>query len=151
MFNSTSQCAGEPPPRTPRFCQKRETPSEAAVVWMAHLCHVLCGERRASFWMGWPAMSTVARSYEHLRPKLWSTIPPYNAQQDQHSCRYFRSSVVPPILQKTDQVPETRVEPGYLRPQSLAQVAGWLSRPGRMMLAPSPPRRLPDLHSQLSG
>ena len=127
-----------------------ETPSEAAVVWMAHLC--ACPLRREKgFILDGVAVSTVARSYEHLRPKLWSAIPPYNAQQDQHSRRYFRSRVVPPILQKTDQVPEPRVEPRYLRPQSLAQVAGWLSRPGRLMLAPSPPRRLPDLHSQLSG
>ncbi|XP_066111576.1 sperm microtubule associated protein 1 [Saccopteryx bilineata] len=49
------------------------------------------------------AVSTMARTYEHLRPKLWSAIPPYNAQQDCHTRRYFRSPVVPPILRKTDQ------------------------------------------------
>ena len=85
------------------------------MVWMAHLC--ACPLRREKgFILDGVAVSTVARSYEHLRPKLWSAIPPYNAQQDEHSRRYFRSRVVPPILQKTDQVPEPRVEPGYLRP-----------------------------------
>ena len=93
------------------------------MVWMAHLC--ACPLRREKgFSLDGVAVSTMARSYEHLRPKLWSAIPPYNAQQDYHSRRYFRSRVVPPILRKTDQVPEPRVGPGYLRPQSLAQVAG---------------------------
>ncbi|XP_059938602.1 sperm microtubule associated protein 1 [Mesoplodon densirostris] len=49
------------------------------------------------------AVSTMARTYEHVRPKLWSAIPPYNAQQDCHARRYFRSRVVPPILRKTGQ------------------------------------------------
>ncbi|KAK1330974.1 hypothetical protein QTO34_008918, partial [Cnephaeus nilssonii] len=49
------------------------------------------------------ALSTMARNYEQLKPKLWSAIPPYNAQQDYHARRYFKSRVVPPILQKTGQ------------------------------------------------
>ncbi|KAM5212311.1 sperm microtubule associated protein 1 [Hipposideros larvatus] len=49
------------------------------------------------------AVSTMARTYEHLRPKLWSAIPPYNAQQDYHACGYFKSRVVPPVLRKTHQ------------------------------------------------
>ncbi|XP_070244913.1 sperm microtubule associated protein 1 [Bos mutus] len=69
---------------------------------MAHLC--ACPLRREKgFILDGVAVSTMARSYEHLRPKLWSAIPPYNAQQDCHSRRYFRSRVVPPILRKTDQ------------------------------------------------
>lgn len=57
-----------------------------------------------SFILDGVAVSTMASTYERLRPKLWSAIPPYNAQQDYHTRRYFRSHVVPPILQKTDQV-----------------------------------------------
>ncbi|KAM5273422.1 sperm microtubule associated protein 1 [Ctenodactylus gundi] len=49
------------------------------------------------------AVSTVAHAYASTRPKLWSAIPPYNAQQDYHAHRYFRSRVVPPILRKTQQ------------------------------------------------
>ncbi|XP_004707160.1 uncharacterized protein C17orf98 homolog [Echinops telfairi] len=49
------------------------------------------------------AVSSVARSYERTRPKLWSAIPPYNAQQDYHARRYFQSCVVPPVLRKTEQ------------------------------------------------
>lgn len=50
------------------------------------------------------AVSTMARTYEHLRPKVWSAIPPYNAQQDYHTRRYFQSRVVPPVLRRTEQV-----------------------------------------------
>lgn len=50
------------------------------------------------------AVSTMARTYERLRPKVWSAIPPYNAQQDYHARRYFRSRVVPPVLRRTEQV-----------------------------------------------
>ncbi|XP_048222735.1 uncharacterized protein C17orf98 homolog [Perognathus longimembris pacificus] len=49
------------------------------------------------------AVSTVARGYSLTRPKLWSAIPPYNAQQDYHARRYFQSHVVPPLLRKTEQ------------------------------------------------
>lgn len=63
-------------------------------------------------------VSTVARTHERLRPKLWSAIPPYNAQQDYHARRYFQSHVVPPILRKTEQVvrraPRTNTGPAEL-------------------------------------
>ncbi|XP_008011092.1 sperm microtubule associated protein 1 [Chlorocebus sabaeus] len=49
------------------------------------------------------AVSTTARAYGRSRPKLWSAIPPYNAQQDYHARSYFQSYVVPPVLRKTDQ------------------------------------------------
>ncbi|XP_055244259.1 sperm microtubule associated protein 1 isoform X2 [Gorilla gorilla gorilla] len=49
------------------------------------------------------AVSTTARAYGRSRPKLWSAIPPYNAQQDYHARSYFQSHVVPPLLRKTDQ------------------------------------------------
>ncbi|XP_059989686.1 sperm microtubule associated protein 1 isoform X1 [Lagenorhynchus albirostris] len=69
---------------------------------MGHFCACpLWLEKR--FILDGVAVSTMARTYEHLRPKLWSAIPPYNAQQDYHAHRYFRSRVVPPILRKTDQ------------------------------------------------
>lgn len=77
--------------------------SKAAMFGMAHCCE--CPLRlEKSFILDGVAVSTVARTYEHLRPKLWSAIPPYNAQQDWHASRYFKSHVVPPILRKTDQV-----------------------------------------------
>ncbi|XP_027630581.1 uncharacterized protein C17orf98 homolog [Tupaia chinensis] len=70
---------------------------------MAHFCE--CPLRlEKGFILDGVAVSTVARSYEHLRPKLWSAIPSYNAQLDYHARRYFQSHVVPPILSKTDQV-----------------------------------------------
>ncbi|XP_004764743.1 uncharacterized protein C17orf98 homolog [Mustela nigripes] len=56
-----------------------------------------------SFILDGVAVSSVARAHERLRPKLWSAIPPYNAQQDCHAHRYFQSRVVPPILRKTEQ------------------------------------------------
>ncbi|KAL4672946.1 hypothetical protein H8957_009187 [Semnopithecus entellus] len=49
------------------------------------------------------AVSTTARAYGRSRPKLWSAIPPYNAQQDYHARSYFQSHVVPPVLRKTHQ------------------------------------------------
>ncbi|XP_003786481.1 uncharacterized protein C17orf98 homolog [Otolemur garnettii] len=49
------------------------------------------------------AVSTVARAHARTRPKVWSAIPPYNAQQDYHAHRYFRSRVVPPVLRRTEQ------------------------------------------------
>ena len=92
---------------------------------MARLCE--CPLRlEKSFILDGVAVSTVARSYEQLRPKLWSAIPPYNAQQDYHTFRYFRSHVVPPILRKTDQVEECPKAPHCLclRLQRLALVVG---------------------------
>ncbi|XP_037348496.1 uncharacterized protein C17orf98 homolog [Talpa occidentalis] len=69
---------------------------------MAYLCD--CHSRlEKGFILDGVAVSTMARNYEHLRPKLWSAIPPYNAQQDYHAHRYFRSHVVPPLLRKTEQ------------------------------------------------
>lgn len=50
------------------------------------------------------AVDTVARAYGSMRPKLWSAIPPYNAQQDPHACGYFCSRPVPAVLRRTNQV-----------------------------------------------
>ncbi|KAF5915886.1 hypothetical protein HPG69_002959 [Diceros bicornis minor] len=69
---------------------------------MARLCD--CPLRlEKSFILDGVAVSTMARAYERVRPKLWSAIPPYNAQQDYHARRYFQSRVVPPVLRKTHQ------------------------------------------------
>nr|XP_035947523.1 uncharacterized protein C17orf98 homolog isoform X1 [Halichoerus grypus] len=69
---------------------------------MSHLCE--CPLRlEKSFVLDGVAVSTKGRAYELLRPKLWSAIPPYNAQQDHHARRYFQSRVVPPLLRKTQQ------------------------------------------------
>ncbi|KAK2503569.1 hypothetical protein MC885_009038 [Smutsia gigantea] len=69
---------------------------------MAHL-RECCLWLEKGFILDGVAVSTMARSYEGLRPKLWSAIPPYNAQQDYHARRYFQSRVVPPVLRKTGQ------------------------------------------------
>ncbi|MBV99900.1 Uncharacterized protein C17orf98, partial [Eschrichtius robustus] len=90
---------------------------------MAHFCACPLWLEK-SFILDGVAVSTMARTYEHVRPKLWSAIPPYNAQQDYHARRYFRSRVVPPILRKTDQVQERSGGPHRLCPQSLAFVGG---------------------------
>lgn len=74
------------------------------------------------------AVSTMARTYERLRPKLWSAIPPYNAQQDHHARRYFQSHVVPPVLRKTEQVQERPKGPQCLCPRRWARVAGLTSQ-----------------------
>ncbi|XP_012517981.1 PREDICTED: uncharacterized protein C17orf98 homolog [Propithecus coquereli] len=69
---------------------------------MAYLCE--CPLRlEKGFILDGVAVSTVARAYGLTRPKLWSAIPPYNAQQDYHARRYFQSHVVPPVLRKTHQ------------------------------------------------
>ncbi|XP_007940202.1 uncharacterized protein C17orf98 homolog [Orycteropus afer afer] len=69
---------------------------------MAHSCE--CPLRlEKGFILDGVAVSSMARTYERTRPKLWSAIPPYNAQQDCHARRYFQSHVVPPILRKTEQ------------------------------------------------
>ncbi|XP_073070264.1 sperm microtubule associated protein 1-like [Manis javanica] len=69
---------------------------------MAYLCECRLWLEK-SFILDGVAVSSMARTYEHLRPKLWSAIPPYNAQQDYHTHRYFQSRVVPPVLRKTGQ------------------------------------------------
>ncbi|KAK7802376.1 hypothetical protein U0070_023493 [Myodes glareolus] len=69
---------------------------------MSHFCD--CSKRlEKSFVLDGVAVSTMARAYSLLKPKVWSAIPPYNPQQDYHTRRYFRSHVVPPILRKTNQ------------------------------------------------
>lgn len=73
------------------------------MVGMSHLCE--CPLRlEKSFILDGVAVSTMSRASERVRPKLWSAIPPYNAQQDCHARRYFQSHVVPPVLRKTEQV-----------------------------------------------
>lgn len=92
-------------------------------------------------------VSTVARTYERLRPKLWSAIPPYNAQQDYHARRYFQSHVVPPILRKTEQVVTRAPRTSSPAPQSLTPMAGpRLPKSGPLTTredSPLPPPRLP--------
>lgn len=83
-----------------------ERPGEAVVVGMSRLYE--CPLRlEKGFILDGVAVSSVAHAYDRTRPKLWSAIPPYNAQQDYHARRYFQSHVVPPILRKTHQVQES--------------------------------------------
>ncbi|KAF7468924.1 Hypothetical predicted protein [Marmota monax] len=88
------------PIKGPHLHQK--DPQESTEVGMAHFYE--CPLRlEKGFILDGVAVSTVARAYGYTRPKLWSAIPPYNAQQDYHTRRYFQSHVVPPILRKTQQ------------------------------------------------
>nr|XP_020853415.1 uncharacterized protein C17orf98 homolog isoform X2 [Phascolarctos cinereus] len=61
------------------------------------------------------ALSSIASSYERTLPKLWSALPPYNAQLDVHARSYFQSPVVQSVLRKTDQpvtcLPSKRCHP----------------------------------------
>ncbi|XP_004859588.1 uncharacterized protein C17orf98 homolog [Heterocephalus glaber] len=59
--------------------------------------------REKGFVLDCVAVSSVARAYGSVRPKLWSAIPPYNAQLDPHAWRYFHSRPVPPVLRRTGQ------------------------------------------------
>ncbi|XP_029429497.1 uncharacterized protein C17orf98 homolog [Rhinatrema bivittatum] len=41
--------------------------------------------------------------YDYAQPKLWSIIPPYNSQRDQHAASYFANPNVQTLLRKTGQ------------------------------------------------
>ncbi|XP_043861368.1 sperm microtubule associated protein 1 [Petaurus breviceps papuanus] len=60
------------------------------------------------------ALSSMASSYERTLPKLWSAIPPYNAQLDVHARSYFQSPVVQSVLRKTDQTHGGTSQDGWI-------------------------------------
>ncbi|KAL8175716.1 UNVERIFIED_CONTAM: hypothetical protein K2H54_006099 [Gekko kuhli] len=62
-----------------------------------------CLQRQKEFILDGVAVGTIASGYTSILPKLWSALPPYNAQLDTHAASYFSSPVVKSVLRKTDQ------------------------------------------------
>lgn len=63
-----------------------------------------CLQRQKDFILDGVAVDTISSSYTHILPKLWSALPPYNAQLDIHAANYFASPSVKALLKKTEQV-----------------------------------------------
>uniref|UniRef100_A0ACB8EU30 Uncharacterized protein n=1 Tax=Sphaerodactylus townsendi TaxID=933632 RepID=A0ACB8EU30_9SAUR len=61
-------------------------------------------QRQKEFILDGVAADTIGSGYAHILPKLWSPLPPYNAQLDVHAASYFSSPVVKALLKKTEQV-----------------------------------------------
>ncbi|KAM4622283.1 sperm microtubule associated protein 1 [Discoglossus pictus] len=55
--------------------------------------------REKNFILDGEAVGT--RAFATALPRLWGTIPPYNAQSHQHARRYFQSPPVQVLLKKT--------------------------------------------------
>ncbi|XP_054859203.1 uncharacterized protein C17orf98 homolog [Eublepharis macularius] len=60
-------------------------------------------QRQKEFILDGVAVDTIGSSYTNILPKLWSPLPPYNAQLDIHAASYFSSPVVKSLLTKTGQ------------------------------------------------
>lgn len=63
-----------------------------------------CLQRQKEFILDGVAVDTIASSYANILPKLWSALPPYNAQLDLHAASYFSSPMVKAVLKRTEQV-----------------------------------------------
>lgn len=63
-----------------------------------------CLQRQKEFILDGVAVDTIASGYSNILPKLWSAVPPYNAQLDVHAASYFASPAVKKLLKKTEQV-----------------------------------------------
>uniref|UniRef100_A0A8D0HSP7 Sperm microtubule associated protein 1 n=1 Tax=Sphenodon punctatus TaxID=8508 RepID=A0A8D0HSP7_SPHPU len=62
-----------------------------------------CLQKQKDFILDGIAVDTVGNSYAHILPRLWSALPPYNAQLDVHAASYFASPTVKSLLRKTEQ------------------------------------------------
>ncbi|CAM4634410.1 sperm microtubule associated protein 1 isoform X1 [Lepidochelys kempii] len=60
-------------------------------------------QREKGFILDGVAVDTLAGSTTHIPPKLWSALPPYNAQLDGHAASYFASPAVKSLLKNTEQ------------------------------------------------
>ncbi|XP_045065273.1 uncharacterized protein C17orf98-like [Coregonus clupeaformis] len=58
-------------------------------------------KREQMFVLDCIAVSSVALGYEHMRPRLWSVLPQYDARNDPHAARYTTIPSVQRVLQKT--------------------------------------------------
>lgn len=63
-----------------------------------------CLQKQKEFILDGVAVDTIGSGYAHILPKLWSALPPYNAQLDIHAASYFSSPVVKSLLKRTEQV-----------------------------------------------
>ncbi|XP_019360899.1 PREDICTED: uncharacterized protein C17orf98 homolog [Gavialis gangeticus] len=59
--------------------------------------------RERDFVLDGVAVGSIAGGYTQKLPKLWSAVPPYNAQLDIHAANYFASPSVKAVLRKTEQ------------------------------------------------
>uniref|UniRef100_A0A8C5RTX8 Sperm microtubule associated protein 1 n=1 Tax=Laticauda laticaudata TaxID=8630 RepID=A0A8C5RTX8_LATLA len=60
-------------------------------------------QKQKEFILDGVAVDSIGNSYAHILPKLWSALPPYNAQLDIHAASYFSSPVVKSLLKRTEQ------------------------------------------------
>ncbi|XP_038853043.1 uncharacterized protein C17orf98-like [Salvelinus namaycush] len=58
-------------------------------------------KREQKFVLDCIAVSSVALGYEHMRPRLWSVLPGYDARNDPHAARYTTIPSVQRVPQKT--------------------------------------------------
>uniref|UniRef100_A0A8K9WMW2 Uncharacterized protein n=1 Tax=Oncorhynchus mykiss TaxID=8022 RepID=A0A8K9WMW2_ONCMY len=58
-------------------------------------------KREQKFVLDCIAVSSVALGYEHMRPRLWSVLPGYDARNDPHAARYTTTPSVQRVPQKT--------------------------------------------------
>eukprot|EP00063_Salmo_salar_P064775 XP_014039610.1 PREDICTED: uncharacterized protein C17orf98-like [Salmo salar] len=58
-------------------------------------------KREQKFVLDCIAVSSVALGYEHMRPRLWSVLPRYDAHNDPHAARYTTMPSVQRVPQKT--------------------------------------------------
>ncbi|XP_052360617.1 uncharacterized protein C17orf98-like isoform X2 [Oncorhynchus keta] len=58
-------------------------------------------KREQKFVLDCIAVSSVALGYEHMRPRLWSVLPGYDAHNDPHAARYTTTPSVQRVPQKT--------------------------------------------------
>ncbi|KAM9397221.1 sperm microtubule associated protein 1-like [Salvelinus alpinus] len=59
-------------------------------------------KREQKFVLDCIAVSSVALGYEHMRPRLWSVLPGYDARNDPHAARYTTIPSVQRVPQKTE-------------------------------------------------
>uniref|UniRef100_A0A8C7L757 Uncharacterized protein n=1 Tax=Oncorhynchus kisutch TaxID=8019 RepID=A0A8C7L757_ONCKI len=68
-------------------------------------CCVMCNSKREQkFVLDCIAVSSVALGYEHMRPRLWSVLPGYDARNDPHAARYTTTPSVQRVPKKTTPV-----------------------------------------------
>ncbi|XP_042169864.1 uncharacterized protein C17orf98 homolog [Oncorhynchus tshawytscha] len=58
-------------------------------------------KREQKFVLDCIAVSSIALGYEHMRPRLWSVLPGYDARNDPHAARYTTTPSVQRVPKKT--------------------------------------------------
>ncbi|XP_052365859.1 uncharacterized protein C17orf98 homolog [Oncorhynchus keta] len=83
-------------------------------------------KREQKFVLDCIAVSSVALGYEHMRPRLWSVLPGYDAHNDPHAARYTTTPSVQRVPQKT--TPSVRRVPQKTENKELKSAAAQKSR-----------------------